>query len=259
MKQKISFFAAGMVAGLVVGFIVTNYLNRPEFAVGQEGTASASTRPAGAAPGPPSAPAANSTGAPAVSDEELARIKQQVDSRPESYEDQLMLGEYLLRIKGVAQDSLKYYARANTLKPGELKPIMGLADGHFDAAQRTDEHGHPGYDPQMLKKAAGYYERALAIDPKNVNARTDLGLTYFFGTPSDPDRAIAEYRKSLAIDPKHDKTLQNLAAALVAKGDVAAAEQTMGQLEAVAPGNPAIAQLRTSLEKVKAGEKVPTH
>lgn len=256
MKQKISFFAIGMFVGLVVGFIVTNYLNRPEFAVGQQ-TASANTRPGGAAPTPASVP--GPAGMPPIPDDELARIKQQVDGRPDSYEDQLMLGEYLLRVKGAPQDSLKYYTRANTLKPNELKPVMGLADGHFDAAQRTDEHGHPAYDPQMLKKAAGYYERALAIDPKNVNARTDLGLTHFFGTPSDPDRAIAEYRKSLQIEPKHDKTLQNLTAALVAKGDVTAAEQTIGQLEAIAPGNPAIGQLRTSLEKVKAGEKVPSH
>jgi tetratricopeptide (TPR) repeat protein len=261
VKQKVMLFVAGLFVGLVAGFIVTNYLNRPEFAVGQQ-TASANARPAGQPAGQPAAegaPGSQPGNAPTLTEEDLAHIKQQVDSRPESYEDNLMLAEYLLRVRGVPKDSLTYYERAHKLKPSEVKPLMGLGDGHFDAAASPDEHGHAVYDSAMLAKAAEFYEKALAVDPRNVNARTDLGLTYFFRTPQDVDRAIAEYRKSLAIDPEHDKTLQNLTAALLAKGDVAEAEKTLVALRAVNGSNPALPQLQSNLERVKSGEQIPSH
>jgi Flp pilus assembly protein TadD len=85
------------------------------------------------------------------------------------------------------------------------------------------------------------------MNPNDVNVRTDLGLTYYFGEPSDPKSAVREYRKSLAIDPRHEPTLQNLATALVKTGNLKEAEQTIATLRSVNPQNPAIPDLEALL------------
>jgi tetratricopeptide (TPR) repeat protein len=256
VKEKISIFVVGLFVGLVVGFIVTNYLNRPEFAPGAGAMAGTPGGMPGGAPG--GAPGANPSGAgqQQISDEELKHIMQQVDSNPDRYEDQLMLAEYLMRVRHQPQDAIKYYERANALKPNELKPLAGLGDANLDAAGFTQDEAKRN---DLLRASAAAYEKALAIEPDNINYRTDMGLAYFFRTPPEVDKAIAEYRKSLEVDPKHEITLVNLAVALTAKGDVAAAEETIARIQTVNPNNQKLQQLRADLLKVQSGEKIPSH
>lgn len=60
----------------------------------------------------------------------------------------------------------------------------------------------------QFKEAASYYEKALAIDPKNVPVRTDMAsCLYYVG---DVDGALAQLQKSLSYDPKHAGTLLNI-------------------------------------------------
>jgi tetratricopeptide (TPR) repeat protein len=64
------------------------------------------------------------------------------------------------------------------------------------------------YDKQLYELAIKWYRKALELDPKNVNARTDLGTSLFYsGRPAD---AITEYQKALAINPNHQPTLFNM-------------------------------------------------
>jgi tetratricopeptide (TPR) repeat protein len=56
--------------------------------------------------------------------------------------------------------------------------------------------------------AASYYQRALAANPHNVGARTDLASCLFY--QGDVDSAIAQLEKSLTYDPRHAGTLLNL-------------------------------------------------
>src|SRR5690242_4445117 len=63
------------------------------------------------------------------------------------------------------------------------------------------------YDQKQYSNAIEWYQRVLELDPKNVNARTDLGTAYFYsGRPQD---ALREYDKTLAIDPHHEPTMLN--------------------------------------------------
>ena len=60
----------------------------------------------------------------------------------------------------------------------------------------------------QFKTAIDYYQKSLAINPKNVGARTDLAsCLYYLG---DVDGALAELNKSLTYDPKHAGTLMNI-------------------------------------------------
>ena len=77
--------------------------------------------------------------------------------------------------------------------------------------------------------------------------RTRLGLTYYFGQPSDPQRAIVEYRKSLALDPRHEPTLQHLASALIAVGNREEAQKRIDELQNLNPSNQALPNLRAQL------------
>ncbi len=74
----------------------------------------------------------------------------------------------------------------------------------------------------QFKEAQGYYEKSLAINPKNVGARTDLSSCLYY--TGDVDGALAELQKSLSYDPKHAGTLFNIGMIKwKAKGDTAGA------------------------------------
>ncbi len=63
------------------------------------------------------------------------------------------------------------------------------------------------FDGERYPEAVTWYEAALKVNPKHVNASTDLGIAYYYS--NQPDRALAQFDRSLAIDPKHSKTLLN--------------------------------------------------
>jgi cytochrome c-type biogenesis protein CcmH/NrfG len=60
----------------------------------------------------------------------------------------------------------------------------------------------------QFKEAAGYFQRAIDADPKNVAARTDLATCLFY--QGDADGAIQQLQKSLSFNPKDANSLFNL-------------------------------------------------
>ncbi|HLW79160.1 MAG TPA: tetratricopeptide repeat protein [Terriglobia bacterium] len=112
------------------------------------------------------------------------------------------------------------------------------------------------YDQKRFREAIPWYQRALDLDPKNVNARTDLGTAYFsLGQAAD---AVREYRQSLEVDPSHQPTLYNLALVnLEGTHDVAAARDAYARLTKLNPNYPGLDALKQGLKPSggsKAGE-----
>jgi len=60
----------------------------------------------------------------------------------------------------------------------------------------------------QFKDAAGYYDKALQIDPKNVAIRTQLASCLYYN--GDVDGSISQLQQSLQYDPKDANTLFNL-------------------------------------------------
>jgi cytochrome c-type biogenesis protein CcmH/NrfG len=60
----------------------------------------------------------------------------------------------------------------------------------------------------QFKAAAGYYDKALQADPKNVAIRTELASCLYYN--GDVDGAISQLEKSLHYNPKDANTLFNL-------------------------------------------------
>ena len=106
------------------------------------------------------------------------------------------------------------------------------------------------YDQRQYGKAIEWYHKTLELDPKNVNARTDLGTAYFYS--GRPQEALREYRKSLEIDPRHGPTLFNIIVVnLEGIRDLAAAQQTWERLEKLNPGYPGLDAMKQRLDAAR--------
>lgn len=107
------------------------------------------------------------------------------------------------------------------------------------------------YDQRQFAEAIQWYQRALELDPRNVNARTDLGTCYF--NVGRHDDALREYRKSLETNPRHEPTLFNMIVVnLEGKHDLAAAQQAWDRLEKQNPNYPGLDRLKQSLDAARA-------
>lgn len=113
------------------------------------------------------------------------------------------------------------------------------------------------YDQKQYTQSIEWYQRALELDPKNVNARTDLGTAYFYTGRSQD--ALREYRKSLEIDPQHEPTLLNtIVVNIEGTHDLAAAQKAWDQLHNLNPNNPALAGLKEKLDAAHASSGATT-
>jgi Tfp pilus assembly protein PilF len=60
----------------------------------------------------------------------------------------------------------------------------------------------------QFKEAAGYFEKSLQYDSKNLGVRADYASCLYY--TGDVDGALAQLNQSLAYDPKHAGTLMNI-------------------------------------------------
>jgi Flp pilus assembly protein TadD len=103
------------------------------------------------------------------------------------------------------------------------------------------------YDRQQFEQAIEWYQKVLALDPKSVNAHTDLGTSYF--NLGRPQQALREFRKSLEINPEHAQTLFNsIVVNLEGTHDLAAAQQAWDHLHALSPSYPGLDRLKHSID-----------
>ena len=90
------------------------------------------------------------------------------------------------------------------------------------------------FDAGRFQEAAEWYEAALKINPKDVNASTDLGIAYYY--MNQPDQALAQFDRSLVVDPHHAKTLLNIGIVRAfGKQDLKGAAEVWQHVLAVAP------------------------
>jgi tetratricopeptide (TPR) repeat protein len=232
--RNLIFLAAGLLVGFTVGFIFANSTGRPEGVVAQQ----------------PSTSGSSTTSAPKdstqqLSEKEIRDAIQTTDARPDDIELQKRFGTALYayvnqtRDPRFLPDAARFLKRAVDANPNDRSTIVSLANALFDMGQLGDA--------ARFTEARAFYQKALELDPNDVSVRTDLGLTYYFGEPSDPQSAIREYRKSLEIDPRHEQTLQNLATALIKTGNRKEAEKTIETLRGVNPKNAALPDLEALL------------
>jgi tetratricopeptide (TPR) repeat protein len=240
-KHNLLYSTIGLLLGFIIGFIFANQINRGPLGDAREARAPSQGAQAGAG----QTRNANSNGPGLPTDAEIRDAIAKADARADDVALQRNFGMVLYRYANQTRnasflpDVARMLKRAADADPKDRDLAVALGNVLFDIGQATD--------PSRFAEARVYYSKALEMKADDANVRTDLGLTYYFGQPSDPQRAIAEYRKSLIIDPRHEPTLQNLAAALMAVGKTEEARKTIDQLSALNPSNPALSDLRAQM------------
>ena len=234
-KDNILFSVIGVLLGFIIGFMFANSANQR----GLQPTAATAAVGQQNSQLPPDHPPITQTGAKADGMMDVQAAIKLAKDQPDNFDAQMKAAEGFYQIQRF-DEAMEYLNRAIKLKPDSYETIVILGNVNFDAGR--------------YEEAEKWYTQALKIKPDNVNVRTDLGLTFFFRTPPDIDRAIKEYKASLEIDPNHTQTLQNLTVAYTKKGDAAQAQSTLEKLEKVAPTNQALPKLRADIEALRSGK-----
>jgi len=60
----------------------------------------------------------------------------------------------------------------------------------------------------QFKEAAGYFDKALQLDPRNITARTEMASCLYYD--GDVDGALGQLQQALKYDPKDANSLFNL-------------------------------------------------
>jgi tetratricopeptide (TPR) repeat protein len=97
-----------------------------------------------------------------------------------------------------------YYEQVAVARPGE-QAWKRAADQYFEAFSfaATEERAK-----QLSAKARELYERVLKNNPDNLDAKTNLGMTYM--ASENPVQGVVMLREVLATDPRNEKALYNL-------------------------------------------------
>lgn len=99
----------------------------------------------------------------------------------------------------------------------------------------------------QFKDAAGYYQKALDANPKNVAARTDLASCLYYG--GDVEGALKQLQQSLSYDSKDANSLFNLGMIrLQGQNDPSGAVAAWQRLLKLNPNLPA--EKKTAVEKL---------
>ncbi len=122
------------------------------------------------------------------------------------------------------------------LQQNEARLKSALASNPNDA-KTLIQLGNLYYDSNRFREAVDYYGRALDLDPRNVDVRTDRGTGYW--NLGQADSAITDFQKALEVDPSHAQTLYNMGVVyLSGKNNPAEARKAWEKLLATNPNYP---------------------
>lgn len=259
-KQKFFYALAGLIAGCAIGFFFANSVNRKELEELRGQVARARNSPGGQSSqqqgdgrNANGNAADASSGASMPTEAEIRDLIKKADTNPGDAEYQRKVGQgiymYALSVgqPALMPEAVRLLKRAHEADPKNYETTVLVGNSLFALAQVADA--------SKFEEARSYYNKALATKPNDTNVRTLLGMSYFFGQPSDPERAIKEYRKSLAAEPRQEMALQSLSAALIATGALAEAQQRLDELQKVNADNAALSNLRAQLAQAKNAAK----
>lgn len=171
-----------------------------------------------------------------LTDEEIRAKISEADRNPNNLAFQKNLGLALYNYAAMKQNAellaevSRLLTRVYENNPNDYEAIVTLGNINFDI-------GYFNKNNENLKKARGFYQKALEQKPKDADVQTDLGLTYFLSNPPETDAAIVDFKKSLQTNPKHEKTLQVIIQALLSQNKQDEAEKYIARLREINPNN----------------------
>lgn len=109
--------------------------------------------------------------------------------------------------------------------------------------------GNSYFDSGNYKEAINSYQKALKIDPNNVDVRVDGGTAYF--NLNFIDEAIREFKKGTEINPRHAKAWYNLGIAYKKKNDIPSFKSAWENFLKVSPDDPEAKNVKKELDSLK--------
>jgi tetratricopeptide (TPR) repeat protein len=110
--------------------------------------------------------------------------------------------------------------------------------------------GNLYFDAERYQDAITWYAEALTLNPNDVNVSTDLGVSFYY--TNNPDRALEQFSRSLKLDPKHGKTLLNVGIVKAfGKQDLDGALQAWQEVVDIAPDSPEGQAAKRALESMR--------
>jgi len=110
-------------------------------------------------------------------------------------------------------------------------PALAKAPSVNATSARLMQQANDLLSQNRAGEAADLYEAALVADPHNSNAFVGLGRAY--ERLGQTGRAISYYRKALIISPNDVTALEASGMALIAKGSLSKAQDTLDRLRRV--------------------------
>jgi tetratricopeptide (TPR) repeat protein len=126
--------------------------------------------------------------------------------------------------------SARYFELRAERRPDE-KSWLNSAYRYFDAFKMISDSA---FRKMYVEKAIACYQKVLEINPENLDAKTDLGISYAEGT-SSPMQGIMLLREVIQKNPKHEMALFNLGILSVKSGQY---EKAVERFESVLEVNP---------------------
>jgi tetratricopeptide (TPR) repeat protein len=250
-KENLLYSIIGVLLGVIVGYAFATNLNKqmgaappparqmqPAPALGQAGEIGQGAEIPENHPPIPS----NDGAAPGEGSSPETALLERAQAEPKNFEAQMQAAAVHYRNRRF-DEAIELLVVANQLRPESVEAIVALGNANFDAGR--------------YEIAEKWYTAALVKNPKDINVRTDLGLTFLMRQQQNVDRAIAEFRRALELDPRHEQTLQNMVVALVKKGNVREAETVLQKLREVNPNNQSLSKLGSDLEAARNSSNQP--
>jgi cytochrome c-type biogenesis protein CcmH/NrfG len=129
----------------------------------------------------------------------------------------------------------------------QLQAAIQANPRDFDALR---ELGNINFDQRNYKEATSWYSKALAVQPNNLDVRTDMATTMFYS--EDFDGSLSEFKKILEIEPGRPQALFNIGVAyLHGKNDPTSALASWEKLVALNPNYPQVGLVKEQIAALK--------
>lgn len=172
--------------------------------------------------------------------DQIVSLEDLLKKNPSDLKIQDSLGKLWDRFQ-TPQISSYYYEEIAKSESTEQNWI-NAAFRYFDAFKMTGDSLKRVY---FVNKAIDSYKKVLEINPKNYDAKTDLGVCYAEGT-SNPMQGIMMLREVVQEDPKHVMAQYNLGILSVKSGQL---DKAVDRFETVLKIDPTIEDARFLLGK----------
>ena len=144
---------------------------------------------------------------------------------------------YARKVLATAQMGSRQFAQA----AATLEPVVDQGAGASDPALLRLA-GEASMRSKQYAKATQYFERAVALDPRNAATRLSLGMSRM--ATGNTDRAIADLEAAATLDPGGSKADITLVMLNIKRKEFDQALRTIGKLEATQPDNALLYNLK---------------